>query len=182
MVVVVVVVVRRLLWAVPGWQWARRWRWRKTARCTTTPRTAVSSPGDVGALENDDKDDKPFRLRFGGKAWYYQATALRRAPISALPPPAAARAVAGASHLSLLSPVATVAEQPGRQEGRRGSGGGDSGGGGGGGRAGRGSVGAESGGFDSCVGRGSGDSGGGRKVGGGSGDSGGGGGGDGRLE
>ena len=35
-------------------------------------------PGDVGVVEADDRDSKPFKVRFNGKSWYYDDAALCR--------------------------------------------------------------------------------------------------------
>ena len=47
-------------------------------------------PGDVGVLEQDDHDSKPFKVRFKGKTFYYVEAALRRAPEGSKPDQASA--------------------------------------------------------------------------------------------
>ena len=39
-------------------------------------------PGDVGTIDRDDKDDKPFRVAIDGNSWFYNERALRLAPVS----------------------------------------------------------------------------------------------------
>jgi len=42
-------------------------------------------PGDVGVLEQDDHDSKPFKVRFKGRTFYYVEAALCRAPEGSKP-------------------------------------------------------------------------------------------------
>lgn len=42
--------------------------------------SGILKPGDVGVLEQDDRDSKPFKVRFKGQACYYTEPALCRAP------------------------------------------------------------------------------------------------------
>ena len=37
-------------------------------------------PGDVGVLEQDDHDSKPFKVNFNGRSYFYVEAALKRAP------------------------------------------------------------------------------------------------------
>jgi hypothetical protein len=49
------------------------------------------TPGDVGVIERDDRDSKPFNVRLGGRTWFYPERALRRTTAA---PAATAAAVA----------------------------------------------------------------------------------------